>query len=83
LVLYRNERVAVVTGSMSGIGLGIANRLAKNGFNIILNGLTNSKELEKVQSHFKNEYPSIRAVYIYADLTRPIDCRLLIEKTVE
>lgn len=40
--------MAVVTGSLSGIGLGIANSLAKRGFNIILNGLTTQADLEKV-----------------------------------
>jgi 3-hydroxybutyrate dehydrogenase len=44
----RGKRVALVTGSLSGIGLGIANSLAKRGFNIVLNGLTTQEELAKV-----------------------------------
>ena len=34
------NKVAIVTGSLSGIGLGIANALAKRNFDIVLNGLT-------------------------------------------
>ena len=81
--LSHKGKVAVVTGSLSGIGLGIANSLAQRGYHIILNGLTTESDLEKVETHFKNTYPDIRAVYIYADLTRPLDCKLLIDKTVE
>jgi 3-hydroxybutyrate dehydrogenase len=31
-------KTALITGSLSGIGLGIARSLAKNGANIVLNG---------------------------------------------
>ena len=68
---------------MSGIGLGIANSLAARGYNIVLNGLTNADDLEKVENHFKKTYPNIRAKYIYADLTRAVDCKLIVQKTVE
>jgi 3-hydroxybutyrate dehydrogenase len=68
---------------LSGIGLGIANSLAKKGYNIILNGLTNAADLEKVENHFKTTYPNIKAKYIYADLTRAVDCKLIVQKTVE
>ena len=50
--LYLNcrsaNRVAIVTGSLSGIGLGIANALAKRNYNIVLNGFTTQEDLEKV-----------------------------------
>ena len=78
-----SNRVAIVTGSLSGIGLGIANALAKRNFNIVLNGLTTQDDLEKVEKHFKTTYPNIKAHYIYADLTRPLDCKLLVKQTVE
>jgi 3-hydroxybutyrate dehydrogenase len=84
--IYRtpsSSKVAIVTGSLSGIGLGIANALAKRGYNIILNGLTTQADLEKVEKHFATTFPKIKAKYIYADLTRPLDCKLLVRKTVE
>ena len=71
--------MAIVTGSLSGIGLGIANALAKRNFNIVLNGLTTQEDLEKVEKHFKTTYPNIKAQYIYADLTRPLDCKNLVK----
>lgn len=48
-----------MTGSLSGIGLGIAHSLAKRGFNIILNGLATQVEIDKVQEDFKTKYPKI------------------------
>ena len=39
-------RVAVVTGSTSGIGLGIAEGLARAGFDVMLNGLATEHEAE-------------------------------------
>lgn len=76
------NRVAIVTGSLSGIGLGIAHSLAKRGFNIILNGLANQAEIDKVSQDFKNKYPKIEAFYIYADLTKPVDCKNFVDQTI-
>ena len=41
-------RVAVVTGSTSGIGLGIARALAAAGADIVINGLGKSEDIERV-----------------------------------
>ena len=41
-------RTALVTGSTSGIGLGIAHALAKEGANVIVNGLASDAEIAKV-----------------------------------
>ncbi|MGZ9086995.1 MAG: SDR family NAD(P)-dependent oxidoreductase, partial [Rhodoplanes sp.] len=41
-----NEKVAVVTGSTSGIGLGIARALAMQGCRVVLNGRRQTEETE-------------------------------------
>lgn len=41
LIAKSENKVAIGTGALSGIGLGIAHALAQRGFNIILNGLAN------------------------------------------
>ena len=40
------KQVAIVTGSTSGIGLGIAQRLAERGYHIVLNGLGSAADIE-------------------------------------
>lgn len=39
-------KTAIVTGSTSGIGLGIAQALARDGANVVLNGFGEPKEIE-------------------------------------
>lgn len=53
------KRVAIVTGSLSGIGLGIAHSLAKRGFHIVLNGLSHQADIDKTVADFKTKYPDV------------------------
>lgn len=63
-------KTALVTGSTSGIGLGIARRLAADGANIILNGFGDPKEIEQLRSALASRH-SIAVVYDGADMSKP------------
>ncbi len=63
-------KTALVTGSTSGIGLGIATRLAAEGANIVLNGLGDAKEVEQVRSGLASRY-HVSVVYDGADMSKP------------
>lgn len=58
-------QVALVTGSTSGIGLGIARELVNSGARVILNGIEVPEQGEEIAREF-GEY----AVYLHADLSR-------------
>lgn len=61
-------KVAVVTGSTSGIGLGIARALAAQGAAITLNGLAEPGEAERIQASMRSEF-GIDILFSPADMT--------------
>ena len=62
----------VVTGSTSGIGLGIARSFAAEGANIMLNGLGDAAEIEELRAGIEADF-KVKAVYSPADMTRPTE----------
>ena len=63
-------KTALVTGSTSGIGLGIATRLAAEGANVVLNGLGDAKEVEQLRKTL-SEKNRVSVVYDAADMSKP------------
>jgi 3-hydroxybutyrate dehydrogenase len=63
-------KVAVITGSTSGIGLGVARALAAQGCAIMLNGLGDSEAIARTRAGLEAEY-GVPVAYHGADLTRP------------
>src|SRR3712207_6831599 len=63
------SKAAVVTGSTSGIGLAIARALAKEGANIVLNGLGDEAEIEKTRAGIESEF-GVKAVYSPANMLK-------------
>jgi 3-hydroxybutyrate dehydrogenase len=60
---------AVVTGSTSGIGLAIARALAKEGANVVINGLGDAAEIEKARAAIESEF-GVKAVYSPANMLK-------------
>ncbi|MBD3763867.1 MAG: 3-hydroxybutyrate dehydrogenase [Rhodobacterales bacterium] len=72
-------RTAVITGSNSGIGLGIATELARAGADVVLNSFTDRPEDHDLAARLGAEH-GVAARYLAADMSRPDDCRGLIER---
>lgn len=70
-------KTAVITGSNSGIGLGIAREIAKAGANVILNSFTDSQDDHQLAKSIAAEF-NVSARYIRADMSDPDDCRALV-----
>ena len=62
-------RSAIVTGSTSGIGLGIATGLAQAGVNITLNGLGDAQEIERMRADMA-EQTGVAVRYSNADMSK-------------
>ena len=72
-------KTAVVTGSNSGIGLGIAKELAKAGAHVVLNSYTDRDEDHALAAEIAEAH-GVEARYIQADLSKGEEARGLIEK---
>ncbi len=71
-------RTAIVTGSNSGIGLGIARELARAGADVVLNSFTETDEDHALAEGIAEEF-GVRARYVRADMAKGADCRALVE----
>jgi 3-hydroxybutyrate dehydrogenase len=63
-------KTAIVTGSTSGIGLGIAQALAAQGADIMLNGFGDVAEIAKLQKQIAARH-TVKVSYSAADLSKP------------
>ena len=71
-------KVAVVTGSTSGIGLGIARALAAAGADLMINGFGEATEIDRLRGEIAAAH-GVRVAFSGADLSKPADATGLIE----
>ena len=71
-------KVSLVTGSTSGIGLGIARALAAAGSSIVLNGFGNPQEIAATQSRLGSEF-KVEVDYSPADMSKPEAIRDMVD----
>lgn len=75
-------KTAIVTGSNSGIGLGIAEALAAQKHNVVLNSFTDRDEDHALAEKLSKEHGT-NVVYIQADMSSADGARSLVEKGIE
>lgn len=75
-------KAAIVTGSTSGIGLGIARAFASKGINVMLNGFGNAAEIEKLRSSLAREF-DVKIGYSPADMSKPPEIREMVRQTID
>ena len=71
----------IVTGSTSGIGLGIAQALAAHGCNVMLNGFGDAAQIEKLRAGLAAEH-KVSALYSSADMSKPLEVAAMVDQAV-
>src|SRR5262249_28426264 len=74
-------KVSLVTGSTSGIGLGIARALAAAGSAVVLNGFGKSEDIAQTQMALAREF-HVPVSYSSSDMSKPEAVRAMIEETL-
>ena len=64
------DKVSLVTGSTSGIGLGIARAFAASGAAVVLNGFGKPEEIKATQAAITSDF-GVKVAYSGADMTNP------------
>jgi len=75
-------KTALVTGSTSGIGLGIARALAEQGANIVLNGFGDAQQIEKLYTDIGAAFGA-QTAYHNADMSKPDEIAAMMEYAIE
>ncbi|HWD57855.1 MAG TPA: SDR family NAD(P)-dependent oxidoreductase, partial [Stellaceae bacterium] len=75
-------KTAIVTGSTSGIGLGIATALAAEGCDILLNGFGDRDAIAAIAKRLGDEH-GVRVAYSPADMAKPADIRAMVQMAAE
>ncbi|RWO42337.1 MAG: 3-hydroxybutyrate dehydrogenase [Mesorhizobium sp.] len=76
------RKTAVITGSTSGIGLAIAQALAAEGHNVVVNSFSDTEADHAVADSIARQH-KVKTAYIKADMSKPAECRALIAKAAE
>jgi 3-hydroxybutyrate dehydrogenase len=70
-------KTAIVTGSTSGIGLGIARAFAAAGMNVMLNGFGSASEIERTRAELEAAN-GVTVVYSAADMSKPAEIAAMV-----
>ena len=73
-------KVAIVTGSTSGIGLGIATALAQQGADVMLNGFGDKAAIDGTVAQLAETH-GVRTAYSPADMSKPSAIAALVAET--
>ncbi|CAN7280981.1 3-hydroxybutyrate dehydrogenase [Mesorhizobium sp. LjRoot246] len=76
------RKTAVVTGSTSGIGLAIAQALAAEGHNIVVNSFSDTAADHAIADSIAKQH-GVKTAYIKADMSKSAECRALIARAAE
>jgi 3-hydroxybutyrate dehydrogenase len=78
---FLRGKTAIITGSTSGIGLGIATQFAEADINVVINGFGDQDEIESTREKLASK--GVKALYNGADMTKPEQIKAMVDETAE
>lgn len=76
------NKVALITGGSRGIGKAIAEKFAKNGYNLVINYVSDSTKTEQLAKEFQ-EGNNIKVLFVKADVTDFNSCENMVKQAIE
>lgn len=76
-----DKKVALITGGTRGIGKAIAIKFAKQGYNLIINYISDKTDIKKLESEFK-QYNS-EVLFIKTDVSKFDDCEKMVKNAID
>jgi len=75
-------KTALITGSTSGIGLGMAKAFAAQGANVVLNGFGPADEIHQVRTQLAGEH-GVQVSYSPADMSKPSEIQAMVAEAIQ
>ncbi|MFM7760443.1 MAG: 3-hydroxybutyrate dehydrogenase [Burkholderiaceae bacterium] len=75
-------KTALITGSTSGIGLGIAQALAAEGASIVFNGFGDAQQIAALQQQTASQF-DVKTSYSGADMTKPAEIEQMVKQAID
>ena len=77
-----DKKVCLVTGGSRGIGKAVAKKFAENGYQLVINYVSEKTDLKKVEEEIKRDYP-IEILFVKADVTDMESCENMVKVAIE
>jgi 3-oxoacyl-[acyl-carrier protein] reductase len=72
------NKVALITGGSRGIGKAIAKKFAKNGYNLVINYVSDDTDLKSLQEEFEN----VEVLFVKTDVTNYESCENMVKEAI-
>ena len=75
------NKVALITGATRGIGEAIAMKFAKEGYNLVINYVSDRTDVESLKEKYKDF--GVKVLFIKADVSSYSECESMVNETVK